>query len=435
MKNKLPKIILLGCLGALVLLFGMGFLGHETPGMIDWRSMRAVAFESDDWGLAGFVPSADVWDGIPKEDLTPGRFPEVYWHSTLEDSLMVADLCEIMGEAIGADGLPAVFQPNYIMSSLNYEESSEGFVWKRYNLPDFPPQYSRPGMWSAVEKGIGDGVWYPEFHATWHYDPDMRLASALSGELARKMTIAGVMLFPESEKARELGPWRTREDLQHELSMSRELFQLNFHRPIGSIIAPDYTWNRSVEDMWLKQGIRVIQAKREQRDPTLLPGKVGRIQKYLNRKFNLLFTRNRLYLVRNCRLEPAQAPDASAVVHNCLADTRKAWKSGQPAIVETHRVNFAHFDPDVVELGQTALKGYLDSLSQDDSHLPVYLVDTEIAQLQIHGVSWVSRGDQLVLRNATHSRRLITVDHGSGSQANISRQFILNPHSVIVTKW
>ncbi len=115
-------------------------------------------------------------------------------------------------------------------------------------------------------------------------------------------------------------------------------------------------------------------------------------------------------LMRNCRLEPVQAPNVDFVVEQCLADTRKAWQRGYPAIVETHRVNFAHFDPLVVKKGQEAFQKYLVSICQDPQELPVFMVDVEIAQLQARGVSWVVRGEKLIIRNGTHSRRMVSID-------------------------
>lgn len=412
------------------LIFVIFIITTESSSVVDWTRQRAVVLESDDWGLAGFVPSAEVWHGHQRENLVPGNFPGVYWESTLEDSTMVAGLCSIMAEARGADGLPAVFQPNYVVSSLSFENEDNRWLWKRYNLPDFPPAYQRKGMWSAVKQGIEAGVWYPEFHATWHYDPAMRFEHALETGFSKKMTKAGVMLFPKSEKARELGPWRSVADLRAELQESRKIFRKVFNRPIGAIIAPDYTWDDRVEKMWLDAGISVIQAKREQRDPTLGNGGIGRILKFLKRKLTLAVPDQRVYLERNCRLEPVQALSPDIVTLACVKDTRAAWKSGQPAIVETHRINYAHDDPKIVRQGQDSLKQYLETLCATAENLPTFMVDTEIAQLQRQGVSWVVRGNQLILRNATHSRRLIVVNHDG-----VTRWFALASDSFLVTPW
>ena len=408
---------------------GVGLLTLEGRSLVDWRELKAGVFESDDWGLAGFVPRADVWLNCQRSDLNPGRFPEVYWNSTLEDSLMVSQLSGIMASVVGRDGLTAVFQPNYVLSSLSYEKTPSGFAWKRYNWPQLPPLYQRPGLAKAVNQAREQGLWYPEFHATWHYDPGMRFAKALSTDLARGLTLKGVTLFPESEKARELGPWRSLSDLAAELKESLSNFENAFDRPAGSIIAPDYTWDGRIEKMWQGFGLKVIQAKREQRNSILRSGQMGRLEKFVLRKLDFLRHGNRVYLDRNCRLEPVQSPDAPLVVRNCLEETRCAWRSGKPAIVETHRVNFAHSDPRVVAMGQRSIQQYLDSICANPSALPVFLVDSEVAQLNCTGVSWVRRGKRLILRNGTQSRRLLTVSEGDHT-----RVFALSGGCVVVTQ-
>ena len=416
-KSGIGNFLVAGILmGAMLVLFGTGFLFSGPRQAVDWSGIKAVAIESDDWGLPGFSPSLSVWDGVDKQALAAGAFPEVYWGSTLEDSLTISRLCEILSRHKGQDGLPAVFQPNYVMGSLEWRPGSGNGRWLEHSFPDFPTLYQRPGLMDAVWAGIGSGLWYPELHARWHYDPEMRRQQAVSTRLAKTVTSRGVMLFPGSEKARELGPWRQYEELSRELEQSRSIFASVFGRSVGSIIAPDYTWNSSVEKLWSAQGIKVIQAKREQRNPDLGHGKIARLRKYLLRKFDLRFHPDRKYLERNCRLEPVQATNPQVVVDRCVADTRLAWKTGQPAVIESHRVNFAHLDQGVVDQGLNALDSYLNQICNDSGQLPAFLTDIEVAQLQVRGCSWVRRGEYLIFRNGTHSARVISVPIDSFSR-------------------
>jgi len=214
------------------------FLFGGPRSAVAWRSVRAIAIESDDWGLAGFVPRGDSWRDLDRRALDPGNFPEVYWLSTLEDSSMVGRLNRVLASHTGRDGHPAVLQPNYVMSSLSHE----GDRWVRHDLPDLPPGYHRPGLWKVVAEGIEGGTWSPEFHATWHYDPDRRKEGALDGELALTVTGRNIMLFPGSERARELGDWRNLGVLQNELDSSLAGFEALFGRKVQSVIAPDYHW-------------------------------------------------------------------------------------------------------------------------------------------------------------------------------------------------
>ncbi len=389
----------------------LGFLGLTlaTGGArsgVNWRSIRAVALESDDWGLAGFVPRADSWQGLDPEELKPGRFPAVYWQSTLEDAATIERMVEVLTGHRDRDGIAAVFQPNYVMSSLGWDEQSNS--WQNYELPFWPPEYSRPGLWAAVERARLRGVWHPELHAALHYDPVQRLEHAFDSEVAAEATRRGISLFPDSEGARELAPWRPQAELAAELDGSLAVFEKVFGRPVRSVIAPDYTWYDWIERLWLSRGLHIIQAKREQRNPQWFKGSPGRIQKYIDRQWARLIHQDRVYLERNCRLEPVQASDPAAVVTRCVNDTYAAWQHGEPAIVETHRVNFSHTDPAVVAIGIRALDDYLAQVC-GGSEPPVFLCDSEIAQLNRRGTSWRVAGNKIVLRNETHATRVVVV--------------------------
>jgi hypothetical protein len=393
-------------LTALVGLAGAALLGAGARDSVDWSGQRAVVFESDDWGLAGFVPADSAWHGVDREALAPGRFPAVYWGSTLEDSAAVAELAAVLERAVGRDGLPAVLQPNYVMSSLQLEDDDH---WRRYDLPAFPPVYARPGMWGAVRDALGRGVWYPEFHAAWHYDPDRRREQTEGAPEVAAAARRGIMLFPGSERARELGAWRSTEALTSELEAALDLFRGVFGRRPGSIIAPDYAWNSRNEDIWQGRGLTVIQAKREQRNPGFGVGTAYRIRKWADRQYARAFRPDRIYLERNCRFEPVQYPDPDAVVRSCLSEIATAWERGEPAVVETHRINFVHTDPSVAAAGRAALAGLLQALTDGSRERPVFLTDHELAQLKRRGASWCVRGGEIVVRNASCSSRVVIV--------------------------
>lgn len=395
---------------AIGVLAAVALLTAGAPSVVDWRRVRAVALESDDWGLAGFVPDPGAWSGLRREDLSPGRFPEVYWNSTLEDSADVAELAAVLAGCRGRDGRPAVLQPNYVMSALDWRDGQ----WTRSDLPDQPRAYERPGLWRAVGDAMAAGVWYPEYHAAFHYDPGRRRQAVAAGGPALAAAERGIMLFPGSEAARELGPWRPTAELAAELDAGLAVFRRAFGRAPGAVIAPDYTWDGRCEELWAARGLRVIQAKREQRHPGLPPGTAGRVLKVLDRQWARARHPDRVYLDRNVRLEPAQAPDAAVTVTDAIAQTRRAWRHGEPAIVETHRVNFAHGEPDLAAAGRRALGAYLDGLAPGDGARPVFLVAAEIAALARRGASALELGGQRIVRNGAHSRRLTAATSGGG---------------------
>jgi hypothetical protein len=392
--------------GVLVALVGTGVLLGGPRAAVDWRSFPVVALQSDDWGLAGFIPQGAALQGIDRGLLSPGRFPEVYWGSTLEDSASVAELCGILAAQRGRDGLPAVLQANYVLGSLGWESEGNGWAWREYFLPEVPAAYARPGLWQAVRRGMELGVWRPEYHALWHYDPRLRKQRVQEDPAARLAAERGVMIFPGSERAWELGPWRPLPELAAELDLGLQRFGALFGRGPSSIIAPDYTWDARCEDLWESRELTVIQAKREQRYPGMGAGWRPRLWKYLRQRWDHWAQPDRLYLERNCRFEPVQAIAMETVVQDCLAEIRRAWTRGQPAVVESHRINFVHTDPQVAGMGRAALAGLLSGLTRQPQGAPYFLADGELAQLMRQGTSSRPHGSGTVVRNPTHGAKV-----------------------------
>jgi hypothetical protein len=410
--------------GAATVILGAALVAAWLAGTqrstVDWRRARAVVFESDDWGLCGFVPDREALKGLDRERLA-GRLIESYWETTLEDSTTVAVLSRLLASHRGTDGLPPALQANYILCSLEYlpggEQAGPGEgAWRDHDLPDLPAAYARPGLWEAVAAGRRLGVWRPELHGAYHYDPERRRMSVAADEEARRAAAQGVLPFPGSDRAWELGPWRGEAVLATELEHSLAVFQHLFGRPPVSVMAPDYVWDSACERRWVARGLRVIQGKREQRDPQRRGGRLRqRLEKVLERAWARIRYPDRTYLERNCRFEPVQSADAESAATRCLEEIRDAWRRGEPAVVETHRLNFVHLDPAEREQGQAALAELLRAL--DAVSGVHYLIDAELAQLHRSGTSWSVRGSQLVARNFTDGRRVLPVPVTAGAAA------------------
>lgn len=401
----------MGVLAAALLLGGTALLLDAPHGPVDWRVARVVVIESDDWGLCGYFPTtAPV--AAARARLADG-FPPAYWASTLEDSADVAALAAVLGRQVGRDGLPPVLQANMIVSALEPPAEAlqgvAGGAWRRVDLPASPRGYRRPGLDTAVDAAIAAGVWQPEYHGAFHYDPDRRRAALVAYPELRSL-LAQTVLFPGCETAWELGWWRPTGRLREELTRSLAIFNARFGRLPQSVSAPDYVWDARCERLWEEQGLTVIQAKREQRDSRRARGGLAaRARKVLNRAWDRWRHPERTYLDRNCRFEPAQAADSAAVVTSCLAAVRRAWARGRPAIIESHRVNYASLDPGAAAASRRALARLLAALVAEPGGPPLFLTDAELAGLEREGTSCSRRGPRLVIRNLTHGTRVVAV--------------------------
>ena len=395
---------------AAALLLGLGLALGAAPSLVDWRAARVVVIESDDWGLCGFVPDAASLVGIDTAGLHPGDAPDAYLNSTLEDSAAVAALAAVLAGSRGRDGGPAILQPNYIMGWLATVDGAglpDSAAFRRGTLPDLPPTYARPGLWRAVAAAVAAGVWYPEYHGLWHYDPVARIAACSRDPLAADAARRGILMFPGSNYSIELEDARPIATVAAELATGMAAFRDAFGRAPDAVIAPDYHWSRRHERLWRAAGLTVVQSQREQRHPDY-EGTLGRLRKALARPLRRLTEHGLVYLERNARLETAQIGDPARATDLAVRRVRRAWSRGEPAIVESHRVNYAHLDAAVPAAGRDALAGLLANLGAE----PLYLTAVEVARLARDGISWRRTGDGLLARNLTHARRPLVLPDG-----------------------
>lgn len=384
---------------------GVGLVWGRAPALVEWQRTRAVCLQSDDWGLCGFLPDSRAIEVLDRQALAPGPFPDVYWHSTLEDSAAVASLCAVLSASRGRDGLPTILQANYILGSQEYAVTDTVARWIEHLLPRTPAGYERPGLWEAVDAGRRAGVWHPELHGLWHYDPLRRQRNTLGRPAVEAAAARQILVFPDCERSWELGSWRSQDVLEQEFARALAGFADLFGRRPRSIIGPDYVWNDADEARWVAADIRVIQGQRQQRK-SKWRGTEGRIRKVMHRTFTRWWRRDRVYLDRNSSFEPLQAAEHRRTTDRTVAEVRQRWREGEPAIVETHRINFVHLDDGNGELGRRELRRLLDGLDADGA---IFMTDGEVAELHRRGTSWAVRGGRIVVRNYTHSRRLVVV--------------------------
>jgi len=89
-------------------------------------------------------------------------------------------------------------------------------------------------------------------------------------------------------------------------------------------------------------------------------------------------------LDRSCETVPALAPGGPAGLDHAVRAAREAWGRGQPAILSTHRANFAHLDAAWSERGRSALASLLGTLAADGA---TFLTDAEVRALVDRGWS------------------------------------------------
>ena len=72
------------------------------------------------------------------------------------------------------------------------------------------------------------------------------------------------------------------------------------------------------------------------------------------------------------------APGSRLGAARTRAAAHAAWGHGQPAVVSSHRHNYAHLDPAWSEAGRAALRDLLRALCEDGA---VFLTDAKVRDL------------------------------------------------------
>jgi hypothetical protein len=355
---------------------------------LDWRRLRAVVLESDDWGLCAWSP--DVQAHRVLSDTPAFRSPagRRYGGSTLESAADVRSLVQTLMEFRGGDGFPPVWQANTVMATPDYARLNPP-LFEMENLPllDYPKspaRWHRPGAWDETAQAIDSGHWWPELHGL-HHLPEHAWITALrrgnaDARRAHEHQSPICMAVEASGEYDASEPWEIR---HRNLEQAIKKFHARFGRDPHSFCPPDYRWDERIESLAERLGIATLQGKGEQ---------VGRSFPKLQRL--MLRTRwrhqagPRFHMPPRIAFEPcgAERRTVQETVQVCHRLAREAWGRSHPAVLSTHRVNYAHLDPAWASKGRAALRDLLERLASDGA---IFLVDAEVRQL--HDRSWSVR--------------------------------------------
>jgi hypothetical protein len=366
---------------------------------LDWRRLKAVVLESDDWGLCAWAPDEQAFRVLadtPAWRTPPGR---IYGRSTLESANDVARLAATLLEFRGADGLPPVWQANTVMASPDYIRLRpplfECETLPLVFFPDFPTRWQRPGLWNEVRRAIEGGVWWPELHGLVHLPQNAWLLALRRGAAdARRAHGQESFVCGAVEAAAEYDPCEPAELRRRSLALGAERFRERFGRAPASLCPPDYRWDRQLESDAESLGITLLQGKAEQAGHPF-----PRLRHWLYRHRWPDIEGRRLFLPPRIAFEPRgeQAVNGRLGAASVHARIRAAWNRGQPAVVSSHRVNYAHLDAAWADSGRAALRDLLARLAADGA---VFLTDAETRDLAERGWSVRRLGERgAVLRH------------------------------------
>ena len=344
---------------------------------LDWRRLKAVVIESDDWGLCAWTPDEQAHRVLADTPVFRSPVGRVYGRSTLESAADVNELGTLLMQFRGGDGFPPVWQANSIMAAPDFERMSpplfEMAEMPLVDLPELPSRWQRPGLWPQVLRAIDEGWWWPELHGLHHIPVRGWLHALRRGAAdARRAHLQQVLVCEAVQAGSEYDPSEPLEQREWNLAGAIERFTRVFGRAPTSFCPPDYRSDDALEAAAERLGLATFQGKTEQ---------AGGVPAPLKRLFNAMRfpeTRGaRFYLPPRIAFEPrgVAAPGGPSGLDAAHGAARAAWQQGRPAILSTHRANYAHLDESWSQAGRAALRELLTRLTSDGA---TFLLDFEV---------------------------------------------------------
>jgi hypothetical protein len=342
---------------------------------------RAVVLESDDWGFCAWVPDEPAYRALANTPAFRTPAGRVYGRSTLESAQDVTKLAEVLLSVRGGDGLPPVLQANTVMAAPDFGRMVPPFPPGPLPLiahPERPNRWRRPGLWPAVDRAVTAGVWWPSCTGSITC-PSTPGSGAAARRLRRHQALVYQVTVCEAvEASGEYARSEPAETRQRDLVRAVELFRNGFGRPPLSLCPPDYRWDETLELEAEGLGITIVQGKAEQMRPLLhfrrklLPAKWPHVRG------------NRFYTPPRITFEPRGEKDGPLGPAATHARVMEEWEKGRPAVISTHRVNYAHLEEAWSAQGRAALADLLNRLVADRA---VFLTDAELRDLTFRGFS------------------------------------------------
>jgi hypothetical protein len=353
---------------------------------LDWHRLKSVVIESDDWGLCAWVPDDQAHRVLAGQPAFRSEAGQRYGRSTLESARDVERLAATLLEFRGGDGLPPVWQANTIVAAPDWPR----LVPPLFEVAELPltgldalgGRWERPGMLAAVRRACDQGVWWPELHGLHHLPAAAWLEALRRGQHdARAAHEQQSPICTAVEAAGEYDAHEPREARARDLREAVERFVALFGRRPTSFCPPDYRFDDWLEAEAEALGLTTLQGKPEQGSGRL----VGLRRRLLQLRFPHL-AGARFYLPPRIAFEPRgeAAPGGRLGADAAQHAVRDAWGRGQPAILSTHRLNYAHLDESWTEAGRAALRDLLGRLVADGA---VFLTDAEVRSLAERGWS------------------------------------------------
>lgn len=291
-------------------------------------------FESDDWGME----RRDCSDLV-------GRYgPVSDWaQEEMETDADVLALCAVLRRHRDGGGRHPVFTANVVVANPDYA-AIEASDFSEYR--DVPLAHSHPALVAAYREAAAQGVWMAQHHGRSHLSGGAWLADLRAGEpraleLFRARCPGGLSLL-HAEDARYNSEYASFHPVTGDqlgvdsrfVQVGLEWFAALFGFRSRTTIPPHYCFPDEAEATWSEAGVRFVQGCNRRMVPaggcwrprTSAPGHVG--------------AGGCVHLVRTVRFDPRPRSPKCHHWRKALAACLACLERGEPAVVDSHRINY-----------------------------------------------------------------------------------------------
>lgn len=339
-----------------------------------WRAQgQRVAFAVDDYAAVR-VASGSAWNALRDSGLDVSRPMDRL--DAVETRQDLEALYEVLGSVADSRGRPAVFttyalsaNPDFdaiLQQGERYQHESVDRTFARL-AAEQPQAYE--GAWPAWRQGMEAGLVTPQFHGREHFNVELiecklqrrsldllaNLEKRSMAGLGKEPTMPGVG-FTEAFGLRDSSSLPRHREI---LAEGLDLFEQVWGFRSETFTPPAMKLHPSLFEVAERGGVRSIDKplrfRRDLGD--------GQSRKEFNRSGRQRGQRH-LTVVRNVVFEPCRDMGFEPV-SRALQQIAAAFFWGRPAIISSHRVNFAgHLDEDNRKRGLDALRQLLEAIVQ-----------------------------------------------------------------------
>jgi hypothetical protein len=312
--------------------------------LLGWKTnRRLVVFESDDWGSIR-IPSKSVYNILLKNGIKVDQCPYCKYDA-LETNDDLNPLFNLLIDFKDLEHNHPVITTNMVMANPDFEKIRK-YELKEFYYEVFTDSYKRydtyTSTFNSLKAGIEAGLFHPQFHGREHLNIT-RWMNALQNKsvetlYAFNLNTYAISTTVSNERRKsylEAFGIDRMSDLESQKDVIKDglnIFKSVFGFNPESFIAPNYTWHPELDSGLLDLGVRYFQSSGFR----IIPH-----PKRHRTKIHYLGSKNRIgqtFLRRNCHFEPSLG--GNNPVDICLNEISSAFKSNNPAIIQTHRLNF-----------------------------------------------------------------------------------------------